>query len=85
MDALLWQRDPEAAMRQLDRVSPDSRRLFAARLAILQGGDGATDAPGARSDAGYLYNRSRELRQEGRVGRSGALDRGWSATGCSAP
>lgn len=68
MDALLWQRDADAGARQLDRVSPDSRRLFTARLAILQGGDGATDAPGASSDPGYLYNRSRELRQEGRAG-----------------
>ncbi|MEL1250625.1 lytic transglycosylase domain-containing protein [Aurantiacibacter gilvus] len=67
MDALLWQRDAEAAARQLDRVSPNSRRIFAARLAILQGGDGATDAPGATADPGYLYNRSRELRQEGRT------------------
>lgn len=70
MDALLWQRDPDSAVRQLDRVSPDSRRLFAARLAILQGGDGATDVAFARSDPGYLYNRSRELRQEGRAGEA---------------
>ncbi len=66
MNALLWQRDGDAAARQLDRVSPNKRRVFAARLAILQGGDGATDAPGATADPGYLYNRSRELRQEGR-------------------
>lgn len=66
MNALLWQRDGESAARQLDRVSPNKRRVFAARLAILQGGDGATDAPGAMADPGYLYNRSRELRQEGR-------------------
>ncbi|MGB3167648.1 MAG: lytic transglycosylase domain-containing protein [Alteraurantiacibacter sp.] len=65
MDALLWQRDPEGAERQLSRVSPDKRQLFAARLAILQGGDGATSAPGATSDPGYLYNRSRKLRLEG--------------------
>ena len=70
MNALLWQRDGEAAARQLDRVSPNSRRVFAARLAILQGGDGATDAPGAAADPGYLYNRSRELRQEGRTGQA---------------
>lgn len=70
MDALLWQRDAEAAARQLDRVSPNSRRVFAARLAILQGGDGATDAPGAMADPGYLYNRSRELRQEGRTSQA---------------
>ena len=29
---------------------------------ILQGGDGASSDPAARTDPGYLYNRSRELR-----------------------
>ena len=66
MDALLWQRDEDAARRQYLRVSPDKAPLFAARLAIIDGGDGATTDPLATSDAGYLYNRSRELRQEGR-------------------
>ncbi|WP_338244236.1 lytic transglycosylase domain-containing protein [Aurantiacibacter hainanensis] len=70
MNALLWQRDAEGAARQLDRVSPNKRRIFAARLAILQGGDGATDAAGAMADPGYLYNRSRELRQEGRASQA---------------
>ena len=68
MDALLWQREPDAAARQLARVSPEQRSIFAARLAILQGGDGATSAAGAASDPGYLYNRSRELRLEGSPG-----------------
>ena len=67
MNALLWQRDGEAAARQLPRTTPGARQLFAARLAILQGGDGATTAAGAMSDPGYLYNRSRELRQKGRA------------------
>ncbi|MXO64357.1 lytic transglycosylase domain-containing protein [Altericroceibacterium endophyticum] len=66
MDALLWQRDPDAAARQMAYVSPDKRALFQARLAILQGGDGATNVASALSDPGYLYNRSRELRLEGR-------------------
>ncbi len=70
MDALLWQRDGDSAARQLDRVSPNKRRIFAARLAILQGGDGATDAPAAMADPGYLYNRSRELRQEGNTSQA---------------
>jgi soluble lytic murein transglycosylase len=66
MDALLWQRDAEAR-----RCScPTSRRprapVFAARLSILQGGDGATYDGSATSDPGYLWNRSRELRTEGR-------------------
>jgi len=40
--------------------------VFAARLSILQGGDGATADGRATTDPGYLYNRSRELRLEGR-------------------
>ena len=67
MDALLWQRDAMAAARQLAWVSPAKRDVFQARLAILQGGDGATGSASARSDPGYLYNRSRELRTEGRA------------------
>lgn len=67
MDALLWQRDGAAAARQLAYASPAKAGLFTARLAILQGGDGATIDPGAQSDPGYLYNRSRELRTEGRL------------------
>lgn len=67
MDALLWQRKADQAARQLTRTSPSRQAVFAARLAILQGGDGATGDPSARSDPGYLYNRSRELRTEGRA------------------
>ncbi|WP_339390184.1 lytic transglycosylase domain-containing protein [Erythrobacter sp. EC-HK427] len=68
MDALLWQREPDGAARQMARVSPDRVPVFEARLAILQGGDGATAAPGATGDPGYLYNRSREFRLEGSPG-----------------
>ncbi len=67
MDALLWQRDPEAAGLQMAYVSPARAPVFAARLAILQGGDGGTYDGNAASDPGYLWNRSRELRTEGRV------------------
>lgn len=70
MDALLWQREPDAAGRQLDRTSPSKRAVFTARLAILRGGDGATSDPAALFDPGYLYNRSRELRQERRSGEA---------------
>ena len=66
MDALLWQRDAAAAAQQLPYVSPARAAVFGARLAILQGGDGATYDATATSDPGYLYNRSRELRLEGR-------------------
>ena len=66
MDALLWQRNSSAA-RQLAWTSPARRNQFQSRLAILQGGDGFTTDPGASGDPGYLYNRSRELRTEGRA------------------
>ncbi len=72
MDALLWQREGDAAARVIDKVSAARKPVFEARLAILQGGDGATSAAGALTDPGYLYNRSRELRTEGR--RSAAVD-----------
>jgi soluble lytic murein transglycosylase len=65
MDALLWDRDADGAARQMARVSPAKAAVFQARLAILQGVDGFTLVPGATSDPGYLYNRSRELRTEG--------------------
>jgi len=67
MDALLWQRDAAAAAQQFPYVSPARAASFAARLSILQGGDGATYDPGATTDPGYLYNRSRELRTKGRA------------------
>lgn len=73
MDALLWQRDRAAAERQLVWTSPERREVFAARLAILQGGSGATANAGATSDPGYLYNRSRELRLGNRQGEAVAL------------
>jgi soluble lytic murein transglycosylase len=68
MDALLWQRDAAGAARQIARVSPERREVFAARLAILQGGSGVTQAASAASDPGYLYNRSRQLRTGGNAG-----------------
>jgi len=67
MDALLWQRDPDAASQQLPYVSQARAPVFAARLSILQGGDGATYDGSATSDPGYVWNRSRELRTEGRL------------------
>ncbi|MEO0062072.1 MAG: hypothetical protein RLZZ08_632 [Pseudomonadota bacterium] len=73
MDALLWQRNRAAAERQFGYTSPARRAAFAARLAILQGGEGVTADSAAASDAGYLYNRSRELRTEGRGGEAVAL------------
>jgi soluble lytic murein transglycosylase len=73
MDALLWQRKTDQATQQLGLTSPTKRAVFMARLAILQGGDGASGDPSALSDPGYLYNRSRELRTEGRAGEAQSL------------
>jgi soluble lytic murein transglycosylase len=73
MDALLWQRDAFAAAQQLPYVSPARAGTFAARLSILQGGDGATYDAAATGDPGYLYNRSRELRTEGRASEAVVL------------
>jgi soluble lytic murein transglycosylase len=73
MDALLWQRNSAAAARQIAYTSPAKRARFQARFAILQGGDGFTPDPAATTDPGYLYNRSRELRTEGRVRDAVAL------------
>ena len=36
MNALLWQSETEAAQRQIDRVSPANRDMFAARLALVE-------------------------------------------------
>lgn len=66
MDALLWQRDAASAARQFTRTSEARRPVFEVRLVILQNGNGATSDPAALTDPGYLYNRSRELRQAGR-------------------
>ncbi|MBC7159569.1 MAG: lytic transglycosylase domain-containing protein [Porphyrobacter sp.] len=66
MDALLWQRERAAAEQQLAWTTPQAQPVFMARLAILQGGDGAIADGRALADPGYLYNRSRELRLEGR-------------------
>lgn len=73
MDALLWQRNRPAAERQLGLASPARQPVFAARLSILQGGDGATGDPAALGDPGYLYNRSRALRSLGRGAEAASL------------
>ncbi len=73
MDALLWQRDAFGAAQQLPLVSPARAAVFAARLSIIQGGDGTTSDASAQSDPGYLWNRSRELRSKGRLREADAL------------
>ncbi len=69
MDALLWQRNAEAAARQIAYVSPAIRDTSMARLAIVQGStpaqSGLTVPAEARSDAGYIYNLARHYRVNG--------------------
>lgn len=69
MDALLWANAGPAAQRQLIHVSPDKRVIFGARLGLVNGQDpvatGIDPGPAAMSDAGYVYNRSRMLRNGG--------------------
>ena len=70
MNALLWERDSDAGARQIVRTSLDKRDTFMARLAASQGEDpvrtGLTVGPNAESDPGYIYNRVRQLRKDGR-------------------
>ncbi|WP_390477404.1 lytic transglycosylase domain-containing protein [Altererythrobacter sp. MTPC7] len=76
MNALLWQRDGEAAARQIAYVTPMRRDGFAARLATLQGQSPMAAGYGAsgnlRADPGYVYNMSRYHRIDGRT--SSAVD-----------
>lgn len=69
MNELLWQADVAAAQRQILRVTGSSRDLLMARLSLLQGQDPASiglPVPvSASSDAGWLYNRARQLRTSG--------------------
>lgn len=69
MDALLWANDAQAAEKQLPWVSPAARNGFLTRLALVKGTDpglaGAMPDANAPRDAGYVYNRSRSLRQSG--------------------
>ncbi len=71
MDALLWSGSLAQAQAQLNYVSAGRRNAFLARLALLQGQDPATLAipvmADAMRDAGYIYNRARQLRQSGNL------------------
>nr|WP_233994241.1 lytic transglycosylase domain-containing protein [Erythrobacter litoralis] len=66
MNALLWQRNAEAAVRQINNVSPAERAGFMARLSLIQdtapSSIGLSAPSGARSDAGYVYNLARYYR-----------------------
>lgn len=80
LDRLLWERESEAARRQMKRVDADHRLLAEARLKLI---DGASDAktyiqriPDAlKGDPGLLYDRVRLLRtKDDNVGAAALLD-----------
>jgi len=77
MNALLWANAAGQAERQILYVSPARRAEFVARLGLANGADPITSgmpvSPGAVSDPGYLYNRSRMLRTSGRVSSAANL------------
>ena len=74
MDALLWQGQTEPAARLLNSTSAEKRATFMARLTLAQGQDpdsvGVQTPANARSDAGYIYNRSQFLRKQRRTGEA---------------
>ena len=71
MNALLWAGNATQAQQQLTFVSPAARAAFTARLAMLQGQDpemlGIVVTPDVLRDAGYVYNRARQMRQSGNL------------------
>ena len=77
MDALLWQNDAEAAVRQIMNTSAQNRGLYMARLALLQGQTpsraGLTVPAGAQSDLGYIYNLTRYYRTTRQAGMANSL------------
>lgn len=77
MDALLWAGASTQAERHILYVSPAARDGFMVRLGMLNGKDpltmGLTPPPAATSDPGYVYNRSRMLRNTRRMSDAVAL------------
>jgi soluble lytic murein transglycosylase len=77
MDALLWNRDTVGAQRQFAYVSAGNRQTYMARMSLAQGSNPAAlgmAIPGdARSDPGYLFNSSRQLRRAGRTSEAASL------------
>jgi soluble lytic murein transglycosylase len=66
IDALLWQGNAEAALRQMPNLAPGDRDLAMARLVLVEVAlpeDAGLSAPaGALQDAGYVYNLARYYR-----------------------
>ncbi|MBE5073079.1 lytic transglycosylase domain-containing protein [Erythrobacteraceae bacterium E2-1 Yellow Sea] len=67
MDALLWHSDAEGARRQLSKVSPARRKLFAARLQLVENAIPAGEQLEIEredlSDPGLAYNLARHYRK----------------------
>ncbi|MEP5172821.1 MAG: lytic transglycosylase domain-containing protein [Erythrobacter sp.] len=66
MDALLWQGEAEAAVRQMINIAPGERDLAMARLSLVQGQSpqsaGLVVPNNAMSSPGYVYNLVQYLR-----------------------
>ncbi|MDA9918286.1 lytic transglycosylase domain-containing protein [Erythrobacter sp.] len=69
MDALLWQKNTEAAARQVINVPLSYRPMAMARLALIRGSTpqaaGLAVPSGAMNDAGYIYNLASYYRARG--------------------
>ena len=69
MDALLWSGDVTLAQQTLNFVSAAARTTFSARLAMVQGNSpeqlGIQPTADMLRDAGYVYNRIRQLKARG--------------------
>lgn len=77
MNALLWQRNSEAAARQMLNVPENMRDIYLARLALLRGStpssQGINVPNGALSDPGYVYNLARYYRTSRQISRAISL------------
>ena len=69
MNALLWAGETYQAQQALNYVTPASRNIFTARLALLQGNSpenlGIQVTPDMLRDAGYINSRIRQLKTSG--------------------
>ncbi len=74
MDALLWQGDAEAAVRQINNVTPAMREMAMARLALVRGetpsAAGLSVPAGALADPGYVFNLTRHYRSSSNMPRA---------------
>ncbi|MEL7197412.1 MAG: lytic transglycosylase domain-containing protein [Pseudomonadota bacterium] len=72
MDALLWQKNGEAAVRHMMNLPVDERPLAQARLSLVNGSTpssvGATVPQGAWRHAGYIFNLASYQRTKGQTG-----------------